>query len=96
MAGKTRPPDRFALAGDAEITDPVTGRILMLGDVIRESLPGGVHTLANRQVIAADIIADKMRGRVKPHRKGCSSLGPLDQGDWTASVANARRVAPHR
>jgi hypothetical protein len=47
VAGKTRQPDRFALAGDAEITDPVTGRILVLGDVVRESLTGGVHTLAN-------------------------------------------------
>jgi replicative DNA helicase len=57
---------RFALAGDAEITDAVTGRVFMLGDVARGALVGGVHTLVNRQVIAAEILSGKMCGGVKP------------------------------
>jgi hypothetical protein len=68
----------------------------MLGDVVREPLTSGVHTLANRQVIAADIITDKMRGGVKPTVKVCSGLGPLDYGDWPTSAVNTRRVAPYR
>jgi replicative DNA helicase len=38
-------------------------------------LTGGVHTLANRQVIAADIITDKMRGGVKPTVKVALASG---------------------
>ena len=89
MAGKTRQPDRFALAGDAEITDPVTGRVLMLGDVVRQPLTGGVHTLANRQVIAADIIADKMRGGVKPTVKVA-----LASGRWITATGQHPLLTP--
>ena len=89
MAVKARQPDRFALAGDAEITDPVTGRVLLLGDVVREPLTGGVHTLANRQVIAADIIADKMRSGVKPAVKVA-----LASGRWITATGQHPLLTP--
>jgi intein/homing endonuclease len=89
MAVKARQPDRFALAGDAEITDPVTGRVLLLGDVVREPLTGGVHTLANRQVIAADIIADKMRSGVKPAVKVA-----LASGRWSTATGQHPLLTP--
>jgi hypothetical protein len=89
MAVKARQPGRFALAGDAEITDPVTGRVLMLGDVVREPLTGGVHTLANREVIAADIIADKMRSGVKPTVKVA-----LASGRWITATGQHPLLTP--
>ena len=73
----------------AEITDPVTGRVLMLGDVVRQPLTGGVHTLANRQVIAADIIADKMRGGVKPTVKVA-----LASGRWITATGQHPLLTP--
>jgi replicative DNA helicase len=89
MTVKPVPPTRFALAGDAEITDPVTGRVLMLGDVVRKPLTGGVHTLANQQVVDADIFADKMRGGVK-----ATVRVALASGRWITATAQHPLLTP--